>query len=510
MSELSVAPVASSRILVLGLGETGAAAARWCARSGQSLQVADSREQPPGIDVLRSQLGDAASVTYCLGKSTFNADLLDGVNQVVISPGLAPNEPAVAEILAAAVQRNIEVVGEIELFARALLQLQATQDYAPRVLAVTGTNGKTTVTALTRRMVEAAGLTARAAGNIGPAALTALMDAIDTDALPAVWVIELSSFQLETTSSLAPHAAVVLNISQDHLDWHGSEAAYIAAKAKIYARATTLIVNRGDAHVSAMVGSLDAMNVRSFGRDLPERVGDVGIDTASGVTWLAAAESTELHEPATTAKRKKNAPEPTRAAGRVARLMPVDALRLRGMHNAANVLAALALARTLDLGWGALLRAASDYLGEPHRAAYVRTIKDVDFIDDSKGTNVGATVAALEGMGQRVVLIAGGLGKGQDFSPLAVAAAQHARAVVLIGQDAEAIADALSPFNLTLLRAKDLDDAVSQALAQAEAGDAVLLSPACASMDMFRNYIHRGEMFVEAVTSLALDQGEVA
>ena len=288
-------------------------------------------------------------------------------------------------------------------------------------------------------MVESAGLRACAAGNISPAALTALMDAQDAGALPDVWVIELSSFQLETTSSLRPAAAVVLNISHDHLDWHGDAAAYANAKARIYRQADILLVNRDDAEVLAMVPGMAGLNVRSFGRDAPELVGDVGLVDGDAMAWLAAAEPTELDEPAAPVRRKKNAPEPTRSAGRLSRLMPVDALRLRGMHNATNVLAALALARALDLGWGPLLRAARDYSGEPHRAAFVRSVAGIDFIDDSKGTNVGATVAALEGMGQRVVLIAGGLGKGQDFSPLAQAVTRYARAVVLIGQDASLI-----------------------------------------------------------------------
>ncbi len=498
---------ASARVLILGVGETGAAAARWCARQGLSLRVADTREQPPGIDSLHEQL--PADTEYRLGADAFHAAALDGVGQLVLSPGLAPHATPTRELLAEAQARQIEVVGEIELFARALESL-AREGYAPKVLAITGTNGKTTVTALTRLMVESAGLRACAAGNISPAALTALMGAQDAGTLPDVWVVELSSFQLETTSSLRPVAAVVLNISQDHLDWHGDVAAYANAKARIYRQAETLLVNRDDAAVLAMVSGLAALNVRSFGRDAPELVGDVGLVDGDAMAWLAAAEPTELDEPAAPVRRKKNVPESTRLAGRLSRLMPVDALRLRGMHNATNVLAALALARALDLGWGPLLRAARDYSGEPHRAAFVRSVFGIDFINDSKGTNVGATVAALEGMGQRVVLIAGGLGKGQDFSPLAQAVTRYARAVVLIGQDASLIERALSQSGVEIVPAIDMDAAVARAHALAEPGDTVLLSPACASMDMFKNYGHRGQAFVAAVQSLALDQGEVA
>lgn len=503
------APLVSDRVLILGVGETGAAAARWCARQGLALRVADTRATPPGMDALRADLADA-DAQYVLGDGAFTADLIAGVTQVVLSPGLVPTDAPVKDVLDAAQAADVEVVGEIELFARALAQLATTQDYTPHVLAVTGTNGKTTVTALTRHMVVSSGMTAVAAGNIGPAALTALMTALDTEGLPQVWVIELSSFQLETTNSLTPDAAVVLNVTQDHLDWHGSETAYAAAKSRIYTNARIRIANRDDARVMSMVGETQALPVRTFGRDVPQLVGDLGLETGAGVAWLCAAQSQGLDEDAPPPKRKKNAPEPVREAGRLSRLMPVDALRLRGSHNACNVLAALALARTLNLGWGPLLRAARDYEGEPHRTTFVRSIAGVDFINDSKGTNVGASVAALEGMGQPVVLIAGGLGKGQDFAPLAQAVAHHARAVVLIGQDADLIAGALGEAALPVERADSLDDAVSRALALAEPGDAVVLSPACASMDMFRNYGHRGDAFVDAVQSLALDRGEVA
>ena len=501
--------VGGATVLILGVGETGAAAARWCARQGAVLRVVDTRVAPPGIEALREALG-SADVSFVLGPDAFAGDALDGVSQIVLSPGLAPAVSPTRELLDEARARNIEVVGEIELFARALAELAASRDYQPRLLAITGTNGKTTVTALTRQMVEASGLSATAAGNISPAALAALMDALDADALPDVWVIELSSFQLETTFSLVPDAAVVLNVTQDHLDWHGSSQAYAAAKARIYNHARTLIVNRDDPVVMAMVDGLAGMSMRSFGRDAPALVGDMGMESGAGVTWLVAAEPTLLDEEMAPPKRKKNAPPPERMPGRMSRLMPADALRLRGLHNAANVLAALALCRCLDLGWGPLLRAARDYAGEPHRATFVRTISGVDFINDSKGTNVGATVAALDGLGQRVVLIAGGLGKGQDFTPLSQAVARHARAVVLIGQDAEVIAQALADANVQQVHARGLDDAVAHAFSLAEPGDAVLLSPACASMDMFRNYNHRGEAFVDAVQDLALDQGEVA
>ncbi|OZI78980.1 UDP-N-acetylmuramoyl-L-alanine--D-glutamate ligase [Bordetella genomosp. 2] len=496
-------------VLILGLGETGVAAARWSARQGASLRVADTRAEPGGLQALRDALPDA-QVDYRLGcGDAFDPALLDGVSQLVLSPGLPPGQAPARDLLDLAAARGIEVVGEIELFARALADLAETRDYRPRVLAITGTNGKTTVTALTRQLVLAGGLSARAAGNIGPAALTALIDALDADDLPQVWVLELSSFQLETTHTLAPDAATVLNVTQDHLDWHGDMQAYANAKARLLKLARVAIVNRDDARVAGMVESLDGMDVRSFGRDMPALVGDMGLELGQGVAWLVACEPNDFDEPAPPVRRKKGAPPPRRAAGRISRLMPLDAMRIRGQHNGLNALAALQLARVLDIGWGPMLRALRDYAGEPHRAAFVRSVGGVDYINDSKGTNVGATVAALEGLGQSVVLIAGGLGKGQDFSPLAPVVAQHARAVVLIGTDGPQIGRVLADTGVPCVAAEDMRAAVRRAAELAQPGDAVLLSPACASMDMFRNYPHRGAVFVEEVEDLARDRGEV-
>jgi len=496
-------------VLILGLGETGVAAARWCARQGAALRVADTRAEPGGLAAVRAALADA-QVDYRLGcGEAFDAALLDGVSQLVLSPGLAPGQAPARDLLEQAAARGIEVVGEIELFARALAGLAESRDYRPRLLAVTGTNGKTTVTALTRQLVAAGGMTVRAAGNIGPAALAALIDALDADELPQVWVLELSSFQLETTRSLMADAATVLNVTQDHLDWHGGMDAYARAKARLLKLARIAIVNRDDPRVAGMVDALEGMDVRSFGRDLPELVGDMGLEPGQGMAWLVACEPSDFDVPAPPVRRKKDAPPPRRGAGRISRLMPLDALRIRGQHNGLNALAALQLARVLDIGWGPMLRALREYTGEPHRAAFVRTIGGVDYINDSKGTNVGATVAALEGLGQPVVLIAGGLGKGQDFSPLAPVVARHARAVVLIGADGPEIGRVLADTGVPCVAAQDMRDAVRRGAELAQPGDAVLLSPACASMDMFRNYPHRGAVFAEEVEDLARDRGEV-
>lgn len=510
MNMMETSRVDAPLVLILGLGETGVAAARWCARQGARLRVADTRAEPGGLAALRESLAQN-EVEYRLGcDESFATDLLDGVSQVVLSPGLAPAQAPAADLLREAEARGIEVVGEIELFARALADLATAREYRPRLLAVTGTNGKTTVTALTRQLVEASGLTVVAAGNISPAALAALMDALDTDTLPQVWVLELSSFQLETTRTLMADAAVVLNVTQDHLDWHGGMQAYAQAKARLLKMARVAIVNRDDPLTVEMVSALNAMHVRSFGRDVPELVGDMGLELGQGVAWLTACEPNDFDEPVPPTRRKKDAPEPVRAKGRMSRLMPVDALRIRGIHNALNALAALQLARCLDLGWGAMLRALRDYAGEPHRAAFVRTIGGVDYINDSKGTNVGATVAALEGLGQPVVLIAGGQGKGQDFSPLIPGVSRHARAVMLIGLDGPEIGRVLEPTGVKCITVETLRDAVRGAAELAQPGDAVLLSPACASLDMFRNYPHRGQVFVEEVEDLARDRGEVA
>jgi len=497
------------QFLILGLGETGLAAAAWCLRAGVAPRVADTRAAPGGLPALRALAGgDGLDVR--LGQAACAPEVLNDVRAIVLSPGLNPREEPVRGLLTQARALGIEIIGEIELFARALKDLAA-HDYQPRVLAVTGTNGKTTVTAMTRHLLQGSGVQARAAGNIGPAALAALAQALDANALPDVWVLELSSFQLETTQLLHTTAAAVLNLSQDHLDWHGSLEAYADAKARLLQGAALAVVNRDDAIVRAMVPALDGAQVRSFGRERPHYEGDLGLETSHDVLWLAHAQAQDFDAPAEPARRRRReqAQLLPRPQGRVARLMPVDALQVQGLHNALNAQAALLLARAAGADWAAMLHALRDYQGEPHRMAFVRRIGAVDFIDDSKGTNVGATVAGLQGLGRPAVLIAGGLGKGQDFAPLAAAAQAHARAVVLIGRDAAHIAQALGDAVQTVL-ADSLPAAVRDAHALAQPGDAVLLSPACASMDMFRDYAHRAQVFVEAVRALALDAGEVA
>ncbi|WP_322999700.1 UDP-N-acetylmuramoyl-L-alanine--D-glutamate ligase [Castellaniella sp.] len=492
--------------LILGLGETGVAAARWCAAQGVPLRVLDTRDEPGGLVALK-QAGIAADLR--LGAQALGEAALEGVLTLVLSPGLNPHEAPIAGLLDAARARGIEILGEIELFARALADLRD-QGYAPAVVAITGTNGKTTVTSLTRHLAQGCGRSARAAGNISPAALSSLLDALQTDALPDVWVLELSSFQLETTHSLMADAAVVLNVTQDHLDWHGSMQAYAAAKARLLGMTRVRIVNRADARVLAMVDDPAAPDVLSFGQDAPALAGDLGLLVQHDLTWLAAVPAVEPDPSVPRRKTRQAAETPSRPQGTAQALMPADALQIRGRHNALNALAALALGGAVGLDWARMLHALRDYRGEAHRTEFIQSVAGVDFIDDSKGTNVGATLAALQGLGRPVVLIAGGLGKGQDFSPLAPAVRAHARAVLLIGQDGPAIGQALADCEVPLVPCETLEQAVREGLERALPGDAVLLSPACASMDMFRNYAHRSACFVEAVRDLAADRGEVA
>jgi UDP-N-acetylmuramoylalanine--D-glutamate ligase len=488
--------------LVLGLGESGLAMALWLARSGARVRVADTRADPARLPALRAAVADAGFVA-----GEFDAGLLDGVDFVAVSPGLAPNRE-LAAIMPAAAGRNIPVWGEIELFAQALAALKLERGYAPKVIAITGTNGKTTVTSLTGLLCRRAGLATRVAGNISPAALDVLRDVIDNDDLPQAWVLELSSFQLHTTFSLNADAATVLNLTQDHLDWHGSMAAYAADKARIFGATTTRVLNRDDATVMGM--AVPDAGMITFGTGEPDAPGSFGLVSERGVLWLANASPAEEPEK----KRKKNEPvEPVELT--LNRLMPADALHIRGLHNASNALAALALCRAIDLPLAALLHGLREYRGEPHRVELVTSINNVEYYDDSKGTNVGATVAALEGLGKtfgeserQILLIAGGDGKGQDFSPLAGPCARYVRAVLLIGRDAAALRAAIAPSGVPCFDLDDLPQAVQRAAGLARSGDVVLLSPACASLDMFTNYAHRASVFVDAVRDIALDQGQ--
>lgn len=513
--------LAGRSVLVLGLGISGMSMARWCVRCGAAVTVADTRAEPPLLARLR---GELPQVQFVGG--AFDAALVagKGLHAVLRSPGLSPAE--IAPVIVAANADGISVKGELGLYSDALAALRSACGYAPRVLAVTGTNGKTTVTALTGLLAAEGGARVAVAGNIGPALLDTLAQHLDTGALPEVWVLELSSFQLDAPASFEPTAAAVLNISQDHLDWHGSMQAYAAAKARVFGKQGLMVLNRDDPVVMQMHAAVSAAAVPeggargkqakvvqreivTFGADSPKRPGDFGIELVHGMAWLVRAQ--EADETRKRAPRRSSAgqdAEPDEIF--IQRLMPTDALRIRGRHNAVNALAALALAQAAGGALGPMLYALRDYRGEPHRVEPVGTLDGIEYFDDSKGTNVGATVAAISGLGaeRRVVVILGGVGKGQDFSPLAAPVERFARAVVLMGRDAPQIRAALESTGMPLLDAGTLAEAVDLATRRAHAGDAVLLSPACASFDMFEHYVQRGEMFAALVRERAQDAGQ--
>ena len=583
-------------VLILGLGISGLSMARWCVRHGAVVTVADTREAPPSLAALRAECPQAVFVA-----GPFDDSLLARQPWTVIarSPGLPPEQLAPAR--AWAQQQGAAFVGELDLFAQALhdLSLREHLPYKPKVLAITGTNGKTTVTSLTGLLLERCGWKVAVAGNIGPALLDVLGAALDTEAraeadaaaqaeidaaqepvaapvepepvvdevdvpvadaqgellpadedeplpapeddgeapvlrvpppieplppphLPAAWVLELSSFQLDGTAGGAwdgvPTAATVLNITEDHLDWHGSMAAYGQAKAAVFGAKALMLLNRDDPSVMAMKPANVTVKIggrnrqqparpwATFGLDAPQRPGDWGIESMNGMDWLVRALA--LDE---TRKRGRASDEEEEIYFQ--RLMPVDALRIRGRHNAANALAALALASSTGALLAPMLHGLREYRGEPHRVEPIGILNEVEYFDDSKGTNVGATLAAIRGLGadRRLVVILGGDGKGQDFAPLAEPLARHARAAVLIGRDAarirEQVQAAAESAGVPLLDAASLPEAVGLCAAQALSGDAVLLSPACASMDMFRDYKHRADVFVDAVRALADEQG---
>ena len=439
-------------VLVLGLGDTGLSALRWLNTQGACLSVADTRANPPGIDVVKSELPQVH-----IYSGAFTPAIFSNIDLIVVSPGVPVSEPEIQ----AALQRGLPVVGDVELFAQYRPQ-------AAKVIAITGANGKTTVTTLVGEMCKAAGLKTIVAGNIGlPVLDTLAMDA------PDVYVLELSSFQLETTTSLHVNAATMLNLSEDHMDRYAGMQDYAVAKAHIFYHADLQVLNRDDAW--SMMMARPKLAQVTFGLDLDDGEQGYGLRQDDGGTWLVDGEK---------------------------ELINLQDLKIAGLHNAANALAAVALCRGIGIDYAPIIQTLYNFKGLPHRVEWVANINDVDYYDDSKGTNVGATCAAISGLAQKVVLIAGGDGKGQDFSPLKEAVADNARAVVLIGRDASLIEAVLLETGVPMYLAIDLPEAVTIAKKLAQIGDAVLLSPACASFDMFKNYVHRAEVFVAAVNRL--------
>ena len=437
------------KTLIVGLGKTGLSCARFLTAHGEEIAVTDSREHPPGLKDLRALLPDAA---VFLGG--FSEDALKHADRVVLSPGVAAGTPFIAKARA----MGLPVMSDIELFAH--------YARAP-VVGITGSNGKSTVTTLLGVMAERAGRTVRVGGNLGTPALDLLKDAE-----PELYVLELSSFQLEITDSLACAAATVLNISPDHMDRYADLSQYAAAKARIFRGCRMAVLNRDDPAVRTMGAGAKARV--SFGLDTPA-AGDYGLLGSGPGEWLVRGSE---------------------------RLMPVSVLAMRGRHNLANALAALALGEAVGLPVAAMVDALQDFRGLPHRMEFVAAVNDVAYYDDSKGTNLGATLAAVAGVGQPLVLIAGGDAKGQDFAPLAEVLGQKARAAVLLGKDAPLLEQAFAG-KLPVQRVKDMDAAVQAAAKLAQPGDMVLLSPACSSLDMFENFEQRGRVFAAAVRRLA-------
>jgi UDP-N-acetylmuramoylalanine--D-glutamate ligase len=397
---------------------------------------------------------------------SFTEAVFNNAEIIVISPGVPLAEPMVQ----AAIKRGVAVVGDIELFAQH-------KPVSSKVIAITGSNGKSTVTTLVGEMCKAAGLKTVVAGNIG----LPVLDSLSGD-IPDVYVLELSSFQLETTNSLNADAATVLNICEDHMDRYNALNDYAEAKARVFVGKGVQVLNRQDTWSMGM--ALQGRVIVTFGLDEASNISDFGLATQAGLTQLMQSSKA---------------------------LLAVAEMKIAGLHNAANALAAMALCDAIGVPQAAMIRALREYKGLPHRVEWVAEIGKITFYDDSKGTNVGATYAALQGLvgqneSKKIVLIAGGDGKGQDFSPLADMVAKNARAVVLIGRDAPQIEAALDGTKVRLVKAESLEVAVKAAYGLAIAGDAILLSPACASFDMFRNYIHRAEVFVQSVKALAIQE----
>jgi UDP-N-acetylmuramoylalanine--D-glutamate ligase len=485
-------------VMILGLGISGLAMARWCAQHGVTVTVVDSRTNPPQLSQLKTELPEARFIC-----SQFQSALFENVDIdfLLISPGIKPGD--VDELLEKAKEKAIRIGNELTLFNMALIDLEESDAYKPHVLAITGTNGKTTVTSLTGKLVACSNMTVAVAGNIGPSLLDTLSEKIKSAELPQVWVLELSSFQLNDVTDFEASTGVVLNVTQDHLDWHATIDSYSEAKSHVYGSRAMMIVNRDDEVVMGMLANAQRLNKNrkycTFGGDQPTRLGDYGLESVNGMTWLVRAISFDD----IVIKKQRSLIEPTIELS-LQRLIPTDALQLRGQHNMLNALAALSLVESIGCSVSRVLYGLREYKGESHRVESVGILNGVEYFDDSKGTNVGATVAAISGLGieRKLVVILGGDGKGQDFSPLIEVVSKFVRAVVFMGKDKAIIGEVLENVDLPKVFVDSMEQAVLAAEKFSQHGDAVLLSPACASLDMFDNYEHRGRIFQAEISKL--------
>ncbi len=445
-----------SLYLVAGLGKTGHSIARYLKRRNKAFVVFDTRVAPEGLSAFQAEFPGVDVFLEKIPQTLFGQ-----LTEIISSPGVSLDDPSIRQ----AVDLGIPVIGDIECLAR---------EVKVPIIAITGTNGKSTVTTLVGEMAKAAGFSVAVAGNIG----LPVLDLLDNDISYDLWVLELSSFQLDLTYSLSPIAATILNVTSDHLDRHHSMDAYVKAKQRIYHQAKTLVFNREDPFTTPHLSDTAiTSHVSSFGLDAPHDR-QWGVISKEGGTFLCYGQE---------------------------HILSTEALRLKGRHNWQNALASCALADVVGVKWSTMVAVLEQFRGLPHRTEWVRTINGVDWINDSKGTNIGATISAISGIGGsmqgKIVLIAGGQGKGADFTELQAPVAEYVRALVLIGEDADLLEKALGSV-VQVKRASDLNDAVMIAKSNAEEGDVVLLSPACASLDMFRDFNHRGEVFTTSVIGL--------
>jgi UDP-N-acetylmuramoylalanine--D-glutamate ligase len=514
------------KVLVMGLGESGQAMAKWALAQGAQVMMHDTRDEASLGESLKYRIQELIQLgvsNISFGSNLLEIDCTD-VKILAMSPGISPLDSLMESFLRQAQENQIAIWGELDFFTNGLRSLEGASGYSPKVIAITGTNGKTTTTALTGVICAKSGKSVAVAGNISPALLDKLMDCLEQNTLPDIWVLELSSYQLYYSHDFNPHAATILNISEDHLDWHLSMEHYVQAKAKIFGHNTVPIINRDDAVVMSLFTESDWAKKRiiSFGMNQPLEADSFGIksDMGGAIDWLAWAppiEEFDGNKLIKVRRTKKSQAALDEEPLLIKHLIPADALLIKGRHNATNALAALALANAVGLGIAPLLHGLRDYSGEPHRVQTIAIVHDVEYIDDSKGTNVGAVIAALQGLGmveaqgvRKILLIAGGDGKGQDFSPLREPILKYVKSLFLIGRDARAIANLFVGESLTITMSASLEDAVNQAASIAKAGDQVLLSPACASFDMFKNYEHRAEVFASAVEELSISSLGVA